>query len=598
LATPDEPGALATAPPVVPGKNPSDTTDDRSATTDDRSAQNRLSPAERIASITDEGSFEKWDESLFSSSPFPFSSYEERLVQEQEKTGYTEAVCCGSATIHEHAVAIVAMNPFFLMGSMGSTVGERITRAIERAGEQHLPLIVFSASGGARMQEGLASLLQMAKISCALSRYAKKGLPYFSVMTDPTTGGVMAALSSQGDIIIAEQGSQIGFTGRRVIERTFRPEFPSDFQSAEFALAHGLVDTVTKRSELRNTLAQLLSLHQHQTQNSRKLAQRIEIPTHATRSSPPKAEQTQVDQAQAARPSDEAPSAWKKVCLARQMNRPTAKFYIDRIVSDFFELCGDRAFGDDQAIIAGIGRIGSLPISIIAQEKGTSTSERIARNFGMPRPEGYRKAIRLARQAEKFNRPLICFVDTQGAHCGIESEERGQGNAIGDCLTAMSALRVPVISIILGEGGSGGALALALANSIGMMENAIYSICSPEAFATILWKDSKRAAEASEQMHLTAYDALKMMAVDEVIPEPPGGAQMNPDHAAETVTHFLTRELDRLTNMDADLLMKERQQRFRDFLRTDERHVHESQILDFRIPTQKEHEFSANESFG
>jgi acetyl-CoA carboxylase carboxyl transferase alpha subunit len=272
------------------------------------------------------------------------------------------------------------------------------------------------------------------------------------------------------------------------------------------------------------------------------------------------------------------------------MDRPTAKSYLAQIVSDFVELCGDRSFADDQAIIAGIGRVGSFPVSIIAQEKGANTRERIARNFGMPHPEGYRKVIRIARQAEKFNRPLICFVDTQGAHCGVESEERGQGNAIGDCLMVMSTLRIPVISIILGEGGSGGALAMTLANSIGMMENAIYSICSPEAFATILWKDASRAAEAAKVMRLTAPDALEISAIDEIIPEPPEGAQADPASAAQAVSRFLIRELERLSALSPDALMRERQQRFRDFLRTDEdgRNARGTRPIDFCPPVAEE----------
>jgi acetyl-CoA carboxylase carboxyl transferase subunit beta len=479
------------------------------------------------------------------------------------------------------------MNSHFLMGSMGSTVGEKMTRAIERAGEAGLPLIAFSASGGARMQEGLASLLQMAKISCALARYAERRLPYISVLTDPTTGGVMAALSSQGDIIVVEKGAEIGFTGRRVIEATFRPQFPPDFQNAEFALAHGLVDTAVSREELRGTLAQILSLHSRQTREARRLTRRHESPAKAS------AEMTNHPEFEDTSPENKPLTAWEKVCLARRMDRPTAKTYLTEIVSDFVELCGDREFGDDAAIIAGIGRIGSVPVTIIAQEKGTDTLDRVRRNFGMPHPEGYRKAIRIARQAEKFNRPVVCLVDTQGAHCGVDSEERGQGNAVGDCLMAMATLRVPVISVILGEGGSGGALALALANSIGMMENAIYSVCTPEAFANILWKDRSRATEASEIMHLTAQDALELSAIDEVLDEPPGGTQTDPVEAARTVARFLARELDRLSGMDPELLMRERQQRFRDFLRVDREPGHRADILDFRCAAQAECERSA-----
>lgn len=400
----------------------------------------------------------------------------------------------------------------------------------------------------------------------------------------------MAALSSQGDIIIVEEGAEIGFTGRRVIEATFRPQFPPDFQNAKFALAHGLVDAAVPRDELRETLVRILSLHKRQTRETVRLSRKSVSAVHSRVKSSigSFAEQTPRSESEDVPPQDNSLSAWEKVSLARRMDRATAQTYLTEIVSDFVELRGDREFRDDAAIIAGIGRIGSFPVSIIAQEKGTSTPDRIERHFGMPHPEGYRKAIRIARQAEKFNRPVVCFVDTQGAHCGVDSEERGQGNAVGDCLMAMASLRVPVISVILGEGGSGGALALALANSIGMLENAIYSVCTPEAFANILWKDRSRAAEASEIMHLTARDALEISAIDEVIDEPLNGAQSDPSGAAQAVLRFLTRELERLSPMDPELLMRERQQRFRDFLRFDCEPGRQADILDFRFAAQEE----------
>jgi acetyl-CoA carboxylase carboxyl transferase subunit beta len=557
--------------------------------TKEPTVQQRLSSQERIALTADEDSFEEWDGEFFCPSPFPFPVYDERIGLEQEKTGCVEAVCCGRATISGAPVALVAMNPYFLMGSMGSTVGEKITRAIERAADEQLPLIVFSASGGARMQEGLGSLLQMAKISCALARFAMTDAPYISVLTDPTTGGVMAALSSQGDIILAEGGpAQIGFTGRRVIEATFRPEFPPDFQSPEFALNHGLVDAIVPRAQLREVLYQLITLHRQQgsgiwdpspLEGHTDPASRTSFVDHASPAS--------LSESPDAVPNDVARSAWEKVRLARRMDRPTAQSYVRAVVSNFVELHGDREFGDDGAIVAGIGRVGGFAVTVIAQEKGTTTAERIASSFGCVRPEGYRKAIRLAKQAEKFNRPVICFVDTQGAHCGVESEERGQGNAIGDCLVAMAGLRVPVISVLLGEGGSGGALALALANSIGMMENAIYSVCSPEAYASILWKDPTRAAEAAQVMHLTARDALKLAAIDEILPEPPEGAHTDAERAARSVSSFLTRELARLSQMSAETLVEGRQQRFRDFLRQDAQPQAEPLTLDVVISTER-----------
>jgi acetyl-CoA carboxylase carboxyl transferase subunit beta len=396
----------------------------------------------------------------------------------------------------------------------------------------------------------------------------------------------MAALSSQGDIIIVEKGAEVGFTGRRVIEATFRPQLPDNFQSAEYSLSHGLIDMAVERPELRATLARVLALHRHPTREASGHTHKVEVLPGVGRSRG----------ASGAPAHGNTRTAWETVSLARGMNRPTAQSYLTEIVTDFVELHGDRCFSDDRAIIGGIGFIGGQPVTIIAQEKGTTTSERVSRNFGMPLPEGYRKAIRLARQAEKFGRPVICLVDTQGAHCGVESEDRGQGNAVGDCLTAMSTLRVPVISVILSEGGSGGALAFALANSVGMLENAIYSICSPEAFATILWKAPSRAAEAAEVMRLTAHDALDLAAIDEVIPEPAEGAHTDPHATAEAVGHFILRELEHLMPLDAETLMRKRQQRFRDFLRVEGEHAHEANILNFRTADSEKPELPVAQS--
>lgn len=212
-------------------------------------------------------------------------------------------------------------------------------------------------------------------------------------------------------------------------------------------------------------------------------------------------------------------AAFEKVKTARSNNRPTGKDYIENLFTGFFELHGDRRFGDDSAVIGGVALLGDLPVTVIAIEKGHSAKERLSRNFGAPNPEGYRKAVRLMKQAEKFRRPVVCFVDTSGAYCGVEAEERGQGQAIAECITEMLALKTPVLSLIIGEGGSGGALALASASKVWMLENATYSVISPEGCASILWKDSSRAAEAAESLRLTAEDALALSVVEHIVPE-------------------------------------------------------------------------------
>jgi acetyl-CoA carboxylase carboxyl transferase subunit alpha len=212
-------------------------------------------------------------------------------------------------------------------------------------------------------------------------------------------------------------------------------------------------------------------------------------------------------------------TAYDKVLAARSKDRPTAKGFIEGIFEDFIELHGDRRFGDDSAVMAGIARLRGRPVTVVALEKGKTTKEKLFRNFGCAHPEGYRKALRMMKQAEKFGRPIVCLVDTSGAYCGIGAEERGQGRAIAENLMEMMTLKVPVVSILIGEGGSGGALALAVADEVWMLENAVYSVISPEGCASILWKDSKMANKAAEHLKLTAQELLGMGVVERIIPE-------------------------------------------------------------------------------
>lgn len=240
-------------------------------------------------------------------------------------------------------------------------------------------------------------------------------------------------------------------------------------------------------------------------------------------------------------------SPWEKLQLARTMERPTALDYIEAIFDDFMEIHGDRLYGDDKAIIGGIASLNGKAVTVIGQQKGRNTKENIIRNFGMPHPEGYRKALRMMKQAEKFNRPIICFVDTPGAYCGIGAEERGQGEAIARNLMEMSTLKTPIISIIIGEGGSGGALALGVADKVCMLENAIYSILSPEGFASILWKDSSRAKEAASVMKITAQDLYDFGIIDKMVEEPLGGAHKDKEWMVNKIKESI---LDSLTDLD------------------------------------------------
>lgn len=475
----------------------------------------RVHARRRIEMITDEGSFEEWDSDLQGENPLEYKGYEEKLKKLQEKTGLSEAVVTGKAKIDGREAAIGVCDGRFLMASMGEAVGEKIARAVERATKERLPVILFACSGGARMQEGIVSLMQMAKTSAALKRHSNAGLLYISVLTDPTTGGVTASFAMLGDVILAEPKALIGFAGPRVIEQTIGQKLPDGFQRAEFLLEHGFLDAIVERPQMKETLSKILALHEtgEGTEFERKKCD-LRL-----------AEDAETDQKMdlkkcQAKNTEKNLTAWQRVELSRRKDRPVGSDYIDALFTDFVEFHGDRYFADDKAIIGGVARFHGMPVTVIAQAKGRNTKENIERNFGMPQPEGYRKALRLMKQAEKFSRPVICLVDTPGAFCGLEAEERGQGEAIARNIYEMSGLKVPVVSIIIGEGGSGGALAMATSDEVWMLENSIYSILSPEGFASILWKDSSKAKEAAEVMKLTAENLKAQGIVERVFAEP------------------------------------------------------------------------------
>ena len=503
----------------------------------------------RLDMILDEGSFQEWDKIMPEQNPMEYRGYPEKLAAVKARTGLDEAVVTGKGSIHGIETVIGVCDGRFLMASMGENVGEKIARAVERATEEQLPVILFCCSGGARMQEGITSLMQMAKTSAALKRHSDAGLLYISVLTDPTTGGVTASFAMLGDIILAEPGALIGFAGPRVIEQTIRQKLPKGFQRAEFLLEHGFLDAIAERSQMRKVLGDLLQMHGKAAweEQSQEVAE--------SQSSEERTEKSHV--------SVQKKEAWDRVMLSRKKDRPVGSDYIQALFTNFQEFHGDRLYGDDPAIIGGIASFGDRAVTVIAQEKGSSTRENIQRNFAMPKPDGYRKALRLMKQAEKFHRPVICFVDTPGAFCGIEAEERGQGEAIARNIYEMSALKVPILTVIIGEGGSGGALALATSDEVWMLENAIYSILSPEGFASILWKDSAKAKEAAKVMKLTS-DCLKEQGiVDNVISEPEDFTRENLYLVTGPMEEEIKRFLNQYENMSEEELTEHRYQRFR-----------------------------------
>lgn len=501
----------------------------------------RIHAKTRIRMIADKGSFEPWFEGMAISNPLQDEEYERKLTDIKEKTKLDEAVITGKIHVNGHPAAIAVMDGRFMMASMGQIVGEKITRTVERATKENLPMIIFSCSGGARMQEGIVSLMQMAKTSAALKRHSDSGNLYISVLTDPTTGGVTASFAMLGDIIMAEPKALIGFAGPRVIEQTIGQKLPKGFQRAEFLLEHGFVDLIIERNQMKEKLSEVISMH---------YSEKKEL---INENAPSEEEYI----------SENKLSPWEKVLISRDKERPSGEDYINSLFENFIEFHGDRYYGDDSAVMGGIAWFHGVPVTVIAQVKGHSTKENIGKNFGMPSPEGYRKALRLMKQAEKFHRPIICFVDTPGAFCGLEAEERGQGEAIARNLFEMSGITVPILSIFVGEGGSGGALALAVANEVWMLENSVYSVLSPEGYASILWKNGKLADKAAEAMKMTADDLKSLNIIEKIFQEPEDYTTSNMEHVIEQMNREIGIFISNKLSLTEDEIVEERYRRFR-----------------------------------
>lgn len=500
----------------------------------------RIHAKRRIQMIADKGSFEPWFEGMEISNPLQDAEYEKKIKDLKENTKLDEAVITGKISIHNQPAAIAVMDGRFMMASMGRVVGEKITKTVERATQENLPVIIFSCSGGARMQEGIVSLMQMAKTAAALKRHSDSGNLYISVLTDPTTGGVTASFAMLGDVIIAEPKALIGFAGPRVIEQTIGQKLPKGFQRAEFLLEHGFVDLIVERNELKDKLHKIISNHYCSKERT----------IEAVEEGKPYIKNGEL-------------SPWEKVVITRDIKRPSGEDYIENLFEDFIEFHGDRYFGDDSAVVGGIGMFKGVPVTVIAQAKGHSTKENIKKNFGMPSPEGYRKALRLMKQAEKFGRPIICFVDTPGAFCGLEAEERGQGEAIARNLFEMSGISVPILSVFIGEGGSGGALALAVADEVWMLENSVYSILSPEGYASILWKDGKLADKAAEAMKMTADDLKELQVIEKIINEPKNYTVENMAPVIEQLDQGIAAFINEKTKLTKEEIIENRYERFR-----------------------------------
>ncbi|GAA4545593.1 acetyl-CoA carboxylase, carboxyltransferase subunit beta [Amycolatopsis samaneae] len=502
----------------------------------------RLTAPHRLKTLLDEGSAEPITVPVSEVDPLGFTDsmrYPLRRDAARSRTGLDQAVVCASGTVGGHPLVVAVLDFRFLGGSLGTAEGEAITVAGELALRRRVPLLLVTASGGARMQEGALSLMQMAKTAQMLQRLDEAGILTVSLITDPTFGGVAASFATLTDVIIAEPGARLGFAGPRVIEQTIRRPLPPGFQTAEFLAGHGLIDLLCPRAELRATLTKLLA---------------TTGPATFTAPAGP-AVVTDPDLLPARDP-------WQAVRAARDLRRPTVQDHLARVFDEFLELHGDRLAKDCPAIVGGPALLAGSPVMVIGTRKGHTAAELTAHSFGMASPAGYRKAGRLMRTAAKLGIPVVTLIDTPGAHPGPEAETDGQAYAIAENLKLLAGLPVPVVAVVLGEGGSGGALALAVADRVLMNADAVYSVISPEGCAAILWHDPAAAPRAAAALRVDARQTLALGIADGVVPASPAGDH---DAAAALLRAALTEALAELADVPGEELCARRRHRFRRF---------------------------------
>ena len=507
-----------------------------------------MTPKQRFDLLFDNNDWEKISLPIVSDDPLNFEdrvSYKERLEEARSETGFHDAITTADGTIGGIPATVCVLNGDFMMGSMGRAAGDGIVASIEHAIETKRPFIMVTSSGGARMQENILSLMQMARTTVAVNKLHETGTPYIVLLTDPTFGGVTASFAMLGDIHIAEKGARIGFAGRRVIEQNIREKLPSNFQTAEYLYEHGMVDMVVERTELHDALAKILAVLTKQKRDPKV----INVMTPA------------YDANKKIRGMGEN-EAYDKVLLARHENRPHFLDYINGIVDDWTYLAGDRTFAEDAAMGSGIGFWRGIPAVIIGQEQGRTIETRQKHRFGMVNPDGYRKAQRMMRLAEKFNLPLISLFDTAGAFAGREGEERGQSQAVASSISTGLSIKTPYVAVNVGQGGSGGAIAIGTGDRVSMLENAIYSVIAPESCASILWKDNKYKAEAAQAMKLTARDMADLNVIDKIIEEPAGGAHTDWQTTMELLSSAVADEIKSLQKISPDKLPAKRAEKY------------------------------------
>jgi acyl-CoA carboxylase subunit beta len=496
------------------------------------------SAAERVALVADAGSFEAWDADIVSDDPLSFSDtrpYVERLAEAREATGLGEAVLTGRATLDGRPFVVVAGEFGFLGGSVGVATAERAVRAFERASQERLPLVALPASGGSRMQEGTLAVVGMAKLADAAGRLRAAGLPYVVCLTNPTMGGVLASWGSLGTVTFALPGATTGFAGPRVVELLTGRALSARVQRAETLLAHGLLDAVVSPPELRACVARVLAVAgSHEGEGTGTVAR-------SAPAVPPAADR----------------DAWASIRHVRNRRRPGAGALLDAAATDLTPLRGARdGHPDDPACFTALARVAGFPAVVVAQRR---------RGDGAPavmNPAGYRKARRAMALAAELRLPLVTVVDTPGAELSEDAERGGLAGQIAGCLAEMAALPVPTVAILLGEGGSGGALALLNADRVLVAEHASLGVIAPEGASAILYRDVDHAAELAATQGGASWQLLDAGIADTLIPEPQP-AHEQPDAFLERVGTALAAALAEVTAADPAARVAERHRRWR-----------------------------------
>ncbi|MBI2765032.1 MAG: acetyl-CoA carboxylase carboxyl transferase subunit beta [Chloroflexi bacterium] len=498
-----------------------------------------LSAPERLATLLDAGSFHEADRGVTSIDPLSFAdkhSYRRRVIDAQRRTGLTEAALTGTGTIFGRDVVVAVLDFSFIGGSIGVAVGERLARAFEKASARRAAVVSVCSTSGTRMQEGLLALMQAPRVVAAARRHSRLGLPHITVLTDPTTGSAYSGFVNLADFIIAEPNALVGYAALRVLQEQAGRDLPSGAHTSESHLKAGLIDAVVPRPQLRDSLALLLDLLLSDYRLSAPGQSREGKPLHTLR------------------------GAWAQLELSRHEERPTAPDLIPRMSSSFIELHGDRSGFDDPAVVAGLASLAGEAVVIVGQNHPHDGSN----GGGWIRPAGFRKAQRAMELAGKFRLPLITLIDTAGAHPGLESEEAGIGKAIAECTATMLEVPVPTIAVIVGEGNSEGAMAMATADRVLMLDNAVYEVIRPEDAAKILYGAVSLAGQAAERLRITSHDCLKLGIADATVPEPGDGAHTNHQEAAQLLRRAIVRELTRLQGTRPKRLLERRYERYRE----------------------------------